>query len=798
MSGRCSHRFAVVAIIAAVVLVLHAGSAAAGARGTTFDDAMGAALGDMQIYFGNLHSHTSYSDGTGTPEQAFGWARDVAGFDFYAVTDHAEQVSPPAWDDTRGRSNQASVDGWFSGIAGFEWTSGAGHANVFNTSGYTDAGSSRSLESLYNWLAANGGWGQFNHPAFSAGTFNNFTMSGNPSAKRMALVETGNAGAGNNTGFFYNWFITALDKGWHVAPTSNQDNHSLGTNSHRTGVICQGLSRECIMEAISKRRVYSSDDPDLQLVFKCGADWMGSVLGRDHGNYTFDVLVRDNEDLDRIELVTNGGAVVASQVFSPSASVKQFEWHPTVEFSSSRSYYFVRVIERDTNDEDESHRGNQVALSAPIWLAFPQHDVSIKVQASGDIVAERPMYFSYRGAWAGGTTETGVAEPRMMWYLAEGTTWPGFEEWICIQNPGEEEAGVGITYMFPGGRTLPQVVAVPPHSRYTINVNAVVGPGQDVSAQIQATRPVVVERPMYFEYHDALPGGSISAAVPAPSVRWYFAEGATNPGFEQWISLMNPWADEAFVAVTYMFRDGSTQLQTLRLPPYSRDTIMVNNVVGPGRDVSACVEASLPIIAERPMYFSYYGRWAGGSTQFGATIPSGDWYFAEGTTRANRLDGYFDEWLCILNPGDEDALATVTYMFGSGSPQVEYRLVRAHSRSTIKVNEQVGPDRDVSVRVTADKGIVVERPTYYNYHSALAGGDVELGCNQARSTWHFAEGTNRDGFEEWLTLQNPNDHVVQATVTLMLEDGSTREYTYELPSSTRTTITINGLLAVSD
>ena len=35
-----------------------------------------------QVFFGNLHSHTSYSDGSGTPDDAFRHARNTAGLDF--------------------------------------------------------------------------------------------------------------------------------------------------------------------------------------------------------------------------------------------------------------------------------------------------------------------------------------------------------------------------------------------------------------------------------------------------------------------------------------------------------------------------------------------------------------------------------------------------------------------------------------------------------------------------------------------------------------------------------------------
>lgn len=49
-----------------------------------------------RVYFGNLHSHTSYSDGSGTPENAYRHARDVAGLDFLAITEHNHEWARPA------------------------------------------------------------------------------------------------------------------------------------------------------------------------------------------------------------------------------------------------------------------------------------------------------------------------------------------------------------------------------------------------------------------------------------------------------------------------------------------------------------------------------------------------------------------------------------------------------------------------------------------------------------------------------------------------------------------------------
>jgi hypothetical protein len=773
-----------------------AGVAVMGAAGepvSGFSSEKAKMLDGQSVYFGNLHSHTAYSDGTGTPAQAFAWARDSAKLNFYAVTDHAEQVSGAEWQDNCAQARQFDSKGHFAALSGFEWSGGVGHINVLNTNGYTGSNSTRSLEALYSWLQVNGGYGQFNHPAASAGTFNEFAPTGNAAARRMRLVETGNSGAGNNTGFFYDYFIKALDKGWTVAPTSNQDNHSLQTNCHRTGVVSRELSRSGVLEAVSKRRVYSSDDPDMQVLFKHGATWMGSGVSMAKGKTYFDVLVDDNEDIARLDLITNGGKVVATQAFANDHHVQKMIWKPEVDFESSWAYYFVRVVERDDRDEDESHRGNQCTLTAPIWLSVPRHDISMHVQSDKEIIAERPMYFSYKAALPGGSTETGVPKPGKTWYLAEGSTWSGAEEWICIQNPGDTDAHVTISYMFQYGVTRRQGVLVRPHSRYTVDVKLFAGPDKDVSARLVSDQPVVVERPMYFNYN-GLGGGSIGAAVSSLSKRWYLAEGATHKGFIEWIALMNPNASPTRAHITYVFPGGATSTQNVNLAAHSRKTVLVNDFVGPNRDVSAIVESDLPIVAERPMYFDYHGVWKGGSSQTGAVSPGTLWCFAEGTTMRNQAAGYFDEWLSILNPGNEDSLFTVTYMFDNGTVKKVGGYVGAHSRRTIDVNSVVGNDRNVSVRVESSKPLVVERPMYYKYHNAFDGGDVEMGTRGGSKDWYFAEGTNREGFEEWLTLMNPQRTEATTQVVLMLEDGTTRDFTYVLPPQSRTTITVNGLM----
>lgn len=58
------------------------------------------------IYWGDLHSHTAYSDDATSytsegPQGAFAFARDIALLDFVAVADHVGYLTQDEWQDTR-------------------------------------------------------------------------------------------------------------------------------------------------------------------------------------------------------------------------------------------------------------------------------------------------------------------------------------------------------------------------------------------------------------------------------------------------------------------------------------------------------------------------------------------------------------------------------------------------------------------------------------------------------------------------------------------------------------------------
>ena len=321
-------------------------------------------MGDMNMYFGNLHSHTAYSDGAGTPKEAFTWARDVAGYDFYVVTDHAEQISFREWLDTGKQADAFNDNGTFVAMRGFEWSHTlAGHINVYNTDWYVSSITRPSLNSFYLWLDWNNGLAQFNHPGREPFVFHNFAYSSSV-ADNFFAIETGNKNTGNNDAEYLDYYPLALEAGWSLAPTSNQDNHSLKTNTHRTVIVAPELSRAALLDAMKNRRIYSSDDPNIEVVFKQGDTWMGgTVYPADSGAVTFTIAIRDDEPVKHIALLDTAGNVVAEHV--PAVGTGTLQWCP--EIAVSANGYYVKVTSANTLDEDDGNT-EQIAVTAPVWI----------------------------------------------------------------------------------------------------------------------------------------------------------------------------------------------------------------------------------------------------------------------------------------------------------------------------------------------------------------------------------------------------------------------------------------------
>lgn len=227
------------------------------------------------------------------------------------------------------------------------------------------------------------------------------------------------------------------------------------------------------------------------------------------------------------------------------------------------------------------------------------------------IVAERPLYYNYQGHRSGGFTSFGVNNPGTDWYFAEGSTQDGFESWILIQNPNtNKSADVNITYMTSGGNTQMQYLTLLSHSRKKIYVNDVLQPGINFSAKVSSDKPILVERPMYFNYQNKWNGSSTSMGMPGPDTTWFLAEGRTGASWDTYITVQNPGDAAATVDLNYYCSPNDIENETISVPSQSCVSVCPEDSIGNVGRFSTKVESDQPVIAERSMYYAYSGKFA--------------------------------------------------------------------------------------------------------------------------------------------------------------------------------------------
>jgi SpoIID/LytB domain protein len=361
-------------------------------------------------------------------------------------------------------------------------------------------------------------------------------------------------------------------------------------------------------------------------------------------------------------------------------------------------------------------------------------EVSAEVHSDKGIVAERSMYFDYRGEDDGGSCEHGASSANTEWYLAEGYTAQAFDTWILIYNPGGEPAHVTLDLLREDGYTGKFELDVAAGARATVNVDGLEGFSScSLSARVSSDKPVVVERAMYFESWGRR-GGHVSLGSPELSTSWSFAEGYTGGDFDTWFLVGNPLDDPAKVRFhLYVPGGGGEKTVEAEVAPHSRHTLHADDYL-PDAEVSAFLESDRPVVAERSMYFDYHGK-DDGSCSLGTPQLYSKWYLAEGYT-----GGDFDEYVLVGNPGDQPARVKFSFLTQQGFQKETFCDMAPRSRYTLHVDDYF-PSDDVSLVVeeTGGKGIVVERAMYFDYYGRK-GGHVAMGVPQPSTTWYFAEG----------------------------------------------------------
>lgn len=314
------------------------------------------ALADnMQIYFGDLHSHTGYSDGAGVPDDAFTVAR-ASGLDFFGLTEHAFLLDNVEWQDVLNQANAHTVPGQFVALPGFEYTHALGHINVFGSDTYIhrDDPNYDTLDEFYSWLVAHPtAIGQFNHPNATGSNFNfnNFTYVA-PADQKMVLQELTTAGQ----------FFLSLNNGWHLGTVKNRDTHQPNWGCcPLMGAIAPELSKTAILDALAAKRTFfvSPSDSNLALVLRANGYWMGSAVPNT-SSLNFTITAHDPDPTGkplRLFLYDNGVRVAGTTL----PATTWYNWTPTINAQLGHYYYAEAYYDGWLYP----------AYSSPVWVEYP-------------------------------------------------------------------------------------------------------------------------------------------------------------------------------------------------------------------------------------------------------------------------------------------------------------------------------------------------------------------------------------------------------------------------------------------
>lgn len=321
-------------------------------------------ISGYNVYYGILHNHTTVSDGTGTDDDAYNYAKNTAGLDFFSTANHVGAIVESEWADIRAASDKYNEDGVFTSFWGFEW-SGNGHIAVINTEDYPGISlePAGSFEELCAWLDARNGVAFFNHPNRGEGkVFGGFASKPCDKIVGMELFNS----TDDFSMHYYNdgyWpddgglghYDEANSRGWRIGAAGSDDNHAgtWGTRTdYRMAILSEHLTREDLLAAMEARRFYSTLDKNLALSFKMDTCEMGSILEGEPHDIQIMATDGDGESFTRVMLFKNGFEFKTWEIDTADVNLSL----PVNTFSDE--FYYIKVTQADGDE----------AISSPIYI----------------------------------------------------------------------------------------------------------------------------------------------------------------------------------------------------------------------------------------------------------------------------------------------------------------------------------------------------------------------------------------------------------------------------------------------
>ena len=343
----------------------------------------------MKLYWGDIHGHSNMSDGRGSVDAYYSYARDVAGLDFCALTDHSEDMTDKDWEYMQEKNSYYNETGIFVTINAYEWTSWKeGHRCIYYRNGCREILSSNdkrsnTLHKLWEHMDDRCVFTIPHHPA-------GLGLGSEPGAvnwdvhneKLEPLVEVfsshGNfeyMGCPENkiNGLRCGSFVQdALSRGYimgMIASSDSHDGHPGLTGQyfyHRrsmrglskgclVGVYAEKFTREDIWQSLKSRHCYATTGKRIILYFEVNGSPMGKEIYISDNGAAVNIkgYAAGTDRIEKIDIVKNN-EVIFTKFGRCSEEKIEYVDNGT---NKTRSFYYLRVLQAD----------GEMALSSPVW-----------------------------------------------------------------------------------------------------------------------------------------------------------------------------------------------------------------------------------------------------------------------------------------------------------------------------------------------------------------------------------------------------------------------------------------------
>jgi hypothetical protein len=323
----------------------------------------------LNVYFGDGHNHSSFSDGRAYPDISMLLARDHRKLDFICVTDHDITLTPGefAWNNTV--ADMLTKDGVYVCLHGYEpskgWAQqGYGHWNMLfpgegNVFQYEEGMTPAALQA---YAIAHGAVLIPHHVAqmFAPYDWDYFNSEAQPVVEMCSVhgIFESLEGNENKPDKIPGKFIQdGLARGYRFGFIGASDFHNCFTALYEehglTGIYAPDLTSESVFDALKKRRTYALTGGRTVVDFRCNGHLMGEEL-EGGAQLKFRGYAASPDSLASIEIISAKQTVFRQVSRLPEVS---FEWE--TEAPDSEAYYYLRVL---------TARGDY-AWSSPIWFS---------------------------------------------------------------------------------------------------------------------------------------------------------------------------------------------------------------------------------------------------------------------------------------------------------------------------------------------------------------------------------------------------------------------------------------------